>query len=123
MTEETVNAEADKVLASITNPDMTQYEILKAIYEWCHSQIAFVDEAPKDDWVTGAYYGLILRKGDCFAYAMTAKCLLTRAGIPNMDIQRIPHGIAVITGIWWISARDGDILTLAGERTVPPSFT
>ncbi len=92
VTEETVNAEADKVLASITNPDMTQYEILKAIYEWCHSQIAFVDEAPKDDWVTGAYYGLILRKGDCFAYAMTAKCLLTRAGIPNMDIQRIPHG-------------------------------
>ena len=29
-------------------------------------------------------------EGDCYAYACTAKALLTRAGIPNLDIRRIP---------------------------------
>ncbi|MFI3213047.1 MAG: transglutaminase domain-containing protein [Eubacteriales bacterium] len=92
MTAEAVNAEADKILASITNSSMSQYEVIKAIYDWCHTKIAYVDGAPKDDWVAGAYYGLIKRAGDCYTYAMTAKCLLTRAGITNMDIVRIPVG-------------------------------
>ncbi len=92
MTEEAVNAEADKILASITNQAMTQYEIIKAIYDWCHSKIAYVNDTPKNSWVEGAYYGLVRRKGDCYAYAMSAKCLLTRAGIVNMDIERIRYG-------------------------------
>ncbi len=92
MTEEAVNAEADRILASITNPAMTQYDIIKAIYDWCHSKIAFVNDSPKNSWVEGAYYGLVRRKGDCYAYAMSAKCLLTRAGIVNMDIERIRYG-------------------------------
>jgi len=91
-TEDDVNAEADKVLAQITNSSMSQYEIIKAIYNWCHTKIAFVDTASKDNWVEGAYAGLVKRKGDCYTYAMTAKCLLTRAGIKNMDIERIRYG-------------------------------
>ena len=91
MTEEGVNAEADRILASITNSSMTQYEVLRAIYDWCHSKIAYVDGTSKSDWVEGAYAGLVSRRGDCYAYAMTAKCLLTRAGISNMDIQRVPY--------------------------------
>ena len=89
VTEELVNAEADKILASITNSSMSQYEIIKAIYDWCHSKIAFADGSSKTDWVAGAYDGLIKRRGDCYAYAMSAKCLLNRAGITNMDIERI----------------------------------
>ena len=92
ITEEMVNAEADKILASITNSSMSQYEVIKAIYDWTHSKVAYKDESPKNDWVEGAYYGLVLRKGDCYTYAMTAKCLLTRAGITNMDIERIRVG-------------------------------
>lgn len=92
ITEETVNAAADEILASITDSSMSQYEVLKAIYDWCHSKIAYADGASKSDWVQGAYDGLISRKGDCYTYAMTAKCLLTRAGITNMDIERVKVG-------------------------------
>lgn len=92
VTEEMVNAEADKILASITDPSMSQYEILEAIYNWCKYKIAYINETPKTDWVIGAYYGLVKRKGDCYAYAMTAKCLLDRAGITNMEIERIRYG-------------------------------
>lgn len=92
MTEEAVNAKADELLASITNESMTQYEIIKAIYDWCNTKIAYKDGAPKDSWVEGAYCGLVRKKGDCYTYAMTAKCLLNRAGITNMDIERIRVG-------------------------------
>lgn len=98
ISEEVVLAEADKILASILDPSMSQYEIIKAIFDWCHSKIAYVNGTPKTDWVQGAYAGLIRRKGDCFAYAMTAKCLLDRAGITNMIIERIPFGNGLH---WW----------------------
>lgn len=89
-TEEMVNAQADKVLASILTDGMSQYEKASAIYNWVHSNIGYTNSSPKTNWVQGAYRGLFNRSGDCFVYAMTSKCLLTRAGITNMDIQKIP---------------------------------
>lgn len=90
VTEEVINAEADKLLATILKESMSQYEQARAIYDWCHSKIAYSDGTPKTDWVQGAYRGIVDRKGDCYVYAATAKCLLTRAGITNMDIEKIP---------------------------------
>lgn len=90
VTEEVINAEADKLLATIINDSMSQYEKAKAIYNWCHGKIAYSDGTPKTNWVQGAYRGIVERKGDCYTYAATAKCLLTRAGIKNMDIEKIP---------------------------------
>lgn len=91
-TDEKVNAEADAILESITDPSMSKYEVAKAIYWWCHEKIAFVDGTPKTSPAAGAYQGLVERKGDCYTYAMSAKYLLTRAGITNMDIERIRVG-------------------------------
>ena len=90
VTEEIIYAEADKILAAILTDSMSQYDQAKAIYDWCHSKIAYSDGTPKTDWVQGAYRGIVDRKGDCYVYAATAKCLLTRAGIKNMDIEKIP---------------------------------
>lgn len=95
VSEDYINAEADKVLAEIFKDGMSQYDQAKAIYDWCHSKIAYSDGTPKTNWVQGAYYGIISRKGDCYVYASTAKCLLTRAGITNMDIERIPSGTSM----------------------------
>ena len=64
--------------------------MIKAIYDWCHSKIAYTEGTSKTDWVEGAYSGIVKRRGDCYAYAMSAKCLLTQAGITNMDIERAP---------------------------------
>lgn len=93
ITEDLVNAEADKILDSLFGDaagSMSEYDKAKKIYDWCHERIAYLDGTPKTDWVQGAYRGLVERKGDCYVYAMTAKCLLTRAGITNKDIEKIP---------------------------------
>jgi hypothetical protein len=91
ITEDLVNAEADKILASLfSDQSLSEYDKAKKIYNWCHERIAYFDGTPKTNWVQGAYRGLVERKGDCYVYAMTAKCLLTRAGIKNMDIEKIP---------------------------------
>lgn len=89
-TEDLVNAEADKLLAKILTDDMTEYDKAKAIFFWVHENVGYVDHTPKTDWIQGAYRGLVEHRGDCFVYAMTSKCLLTRAGIKNMDIEKIP---------------------------------
>ncbi len=89
-TEEYVNAAADKLLGEITNSSMSQKEVAEAIFWWVHENIAYVDGTPKTNWVQGAYRGLIDRRGDCYTYAATSKCLLTQAGITNMDIEKIP---------------------------------
>lgn len=85
-TEDMVNEKADAILKQIISDDMSQYEKAKAIFFWVHENVAWSDSTPKTTWVQGAYRGLFDRKGDCFVYANTSKCLLTRAGITNMDI-------------------------------------
>lgn len=91
-TEEYVMSEAGKLVESIKAKSgaVTQYDVAKAIYDWCHTNIKYVDSSDKDSWVKGAYRGLIEHKGDCYVYASSAKALLTAAGIENMDIERIP---------------------------------
>lgn len=85
-----VNALADKVLASITNSSMSQRQKLTAIYKWTRGSIAYTGSSDKSSWTKAAYEGLVDRKGDCYTYACVAKVLLTRAGISNKDIVKIP---------------------------------
>lgn len=87
---QTVYALADSVLAEITTPEMTPLEKVKAIYRYNTGNIAYINHSEKDDWARAAYEGLAEHKGDCYVYACTAKVLLDRAGIQNMDIEKIP---------------------------------
>lgn len=89
-TEAEVNSLADKVLASITNSGMSQYQKLQAIYKWTRSSIAYTGSSDKSSWIKAACEGFIDRKGDCYTYACVAKALLNRAGINNKDIVKIP---------------------------------
>jgi len=88
VTLEAMYAEADKILAEIITDDMTDYEKAEAIYNWTRWKVGWVSDSQKDDWITSAYEGFVYRKGDCYTYASVAKALLTRAGIPNVDIWR-----------------------------------
>lgn len=97
VSEEAIYAAADEILAKILKPDMTPKEVIKAIYNWSYWNIRYVDGSPKDNWIQGAYSGLVKYKGDCYVYAMATKCLLTRAGITNMIISKIPGR----TLHWW----------------------
>lgn len=85
-----VNSLGDSVLANILTPEMSDMDKLHAIYSYIMGHISYINDSEKGDWVQAAYEGLMNRKGDCYVYASTAKLLLTRAGIKNMDIEKIP---------------------------------
>ena len=89
-TESEVYALADAVLARIISEGMTPLEKVQAIYNYNMRHISYISHSEKGNWLRAAYEGLVDGKGDCYVYASTAKVLLTRAGITNMDIVKIP---------------------------------
>ncbi|MDE5866432.1 MAG: hypothetical protein K2H31_07525, partial [Lachnospiraceae bacterium] len=99
-----VYAAADSVLARIITPEMSQLEQVRAIFDYVRSHVSYINHSEKDDWVRGAYEGLVYGKGDCFVYACTSKVLLTRAGIANIDIVKIPTR----TSHYWNLVNVGD---------------
>lgn len=85
-----VNAMADRVLARIINPAMSPYDKVSAIFNYVKSHVAYISHSEKGNYIRAAYEGLAFGKGDCYVYASVSKVLLTRAGIPNYDIAKIP---------------------------------
>lgn len=85
---EEVYALADEVLAGITTDDMTLKEKARAIYDWTRNNVGYINTSEKDSWTNGAYQGFTEGEGDCFVFFATAKALLTRAEIPNIDIVK-----------------------------------
>lgn len=81
---------ADELLAQIFTGDMTPYDKCEAIYNWVVRNVGYMDHSDKGNWVQGAWEGLVKRRGDCYVYFATSKELLTRAGIDNIDIEKIP---------------------------------
>jgi len=80
----------DEVLAEIITDDMSAYDKAHAIYVWVQGNIGYSESDDSGDWLKGAYDGLKNRHGDCYNYFAVSKALLTRAGIPNEDIEIIP---------------------------------
>lgn len=89
VTEDDVYALADRILNQITTAGMSQLEKAKAIFDYVHNHIKYVGTSDKSSWVIGAYIGFTRGSGDCFNYFACSKALLTRAGIPNVDLQRV----------------------------------
>lgn len=85
-----VNAMADSVIAGIITPEMGEREKITAIYNYVRNHVKYINSSAKGNYVRAAYEGLVDGKGDCYVFASTSKVLLTRAGITNMDIEKIP---------------------------------
>lgn len=88
VTQEMVDALADKILAGIFTEGMTNREKAYAIYWWTRRNIAYTGHTDPSDIVAGAYQGLRYRAGDCFTYCATAHMLYARAGFQVMKIDR-----------------------------------
>ncbi len=86
---ETVNALCDQVLAQIITDGMSQRDKAQAIYNYTRSHVSYISYSEKGNYVQAAYEGLAEGKGDCYVFACVSKVLLTRAGITNMDIEKI----------------------------------
>lgn len=81
---------ADAVLEEIIGPDMNLEEKAWAVYSYVQNHIFYINHSEKGDPIRAAYEGLVDGRGDCYVYASTAKILLERAGVPNMDIRKRP---------------------------------
>lgn len=97
-----VNSYADKLLGTIINDSMTLREKAYAIYKWTRSNIGYVNDSPKGDWLEGAYNGMVKRRGDCFTYAATAKFLLERIGLEPLVIQKEKASWTTQNNHWWL---------------------
>ena len=89
ITQDGVNELADEILAEVTTPGMSQREKALAIYNYVHNHIRYVGTSDKSSWLVGAYVGFTRGSGDCYNYFACSKALLTRAGIPNVDLTRV----------------------------------
>lgn len=101
---ERVNDLADQILAQIITDGMSQREKAKAIFDYVSSHIKYVGTSDKSSWTVGAYTGFTTGRGDCFNYFACAKALLTRAGIPNVDLERVGG----VTHHYWQLVNVGD---------------
>jgi hypothetical protein len=86
-----VHEQVDKLLDDILKDGMTQLEIVKAIHTWVINNISYAQTIGGAETVFGdAYRALRDRSGNCFNFYAISEVMLTRAGIPNMQIDRIP---------------------------------
>jgi transglutaminase-like putative cysteine protease len=88
--EEMLNQMVQAVIDRIIRADMTQREMAQAIFDWIGGNVGYTAGMPQRSVYEGAFRALQYRSGDCFTFYAIAEVLLTRAGIPNMRIERIP---------------------------------
>ena len=80
---------ADDVLSSIIKKNWSDKKKAWAIYKWVRGHLSY-SEAAHTDWRTAGLNGIRYGVGDCVTYWGTSRLLLTRAGIPNVTINRYP---------------------------------
>ncbi|MDR2569356.1 MAG: hypothetical protein LBD23_03530 [Oscillospiraceae bacterium] len=86
-----VNRRVDDALEKILNEDMTQLEKVQAIHSWVRRNVFYSSVRSGTLSVyEGAYIALRHRQGSCYIFYSISEVMLTRAGIPNMLVERIP---------------------------------
>lgn len=90
--EQELYAKIDAIFEEIFTEDMTNRQRCKAIYDYIRRTVSYVSYSEKGDVIKAALEGLTKGKGDCYVYFSLSKVMLTRAGFPNMDIERIRVG-------------------------------
>ncbi|MCD8028029.1 MAG: hypothetical protein LUF02_05075, partial [Erysipelotrichaceae bacterium] len=105
VTLDSVNSLADEVLSSIITTSMSDYQKIKAIYNWVRNHLSYADGTDKPAYYVAAYKGFTKRSGDCYVYWATSKVLLTRAGISNMDIKKTDTSVS---GHYWSLVNIGE---------------
>lgn len=103
-----VNSIADSVLAGIVSPSMGERDKITAIYNYVTKHVKYINSSEKGNYIRAAYEGLVDKRGDCYVYACTTKVLLTRAGITNVDIEKIPtNSVSYALHYWNLVLVDG----------------
>ncbi|GHV04796.1 hypothetical protein FACS1894217_00610 [Clostridia bacterium] len=88
--EDTVYELADNVITSLNLTGLDTKQKLIKIRTWVINNVVYENHGDKDSVISGAYNAFKLKKGDCYTFYAVSEVLLTRAGIENMEIERVP---------------------------------
>lgn len=77
---ESLDQIADSILSRLINNNMSDADIIAAVYGWVRQQIIYSSPA-SSNYLIGAEAGLRYRRGNCYTRAYTQVALLRRAGI------------------------------------------
>lgn len=92
---------ASIILEDIIQDDWSDEKKARAIYAYIKSNMRYTGTSDKSDWEKEAKNGLLNGRGDCFTYYAMSRILLTRAGIPNIEIRRVGSAVQRGGNHWW----------------------
>lgn len=100
------DAMADQILARITNSSMTDRQKAVAIYNWVRGNLTYSVSGTVGDWSQAASEGLRRRRGNCYTFYATSLVLLSRAGIPSIEVIRSRDNdhwwnLVYVDGAWY----------------------
>jgi hypothetical protein len=81
---------ADDVLATITKSSWSDEKKLREIYKFAKNNCSYVHTGKHSDWRNVAINGIRYQSGDCYTFYSISRLLITRAGIPNIEVRRYP---------------------------------
>lgn len=105
-THKAMDAMCDHILAQITHEGMSEREKATAIYYWIRNNTSYSGRSATRDWVEEAYQGFRRHHGDCYTYFAMAQALLTRAGLPSIEVVRSTDAdhfwnLTMVDGAWY----------------------
>lgn len=89
---------ADSILKDIVKDSWSDQKKAEAIYRYMRKNYAYVDSNDHESWEKSALYGLRYQSGNCFVFYSVSRLLLTRCGIPNIEVKR---SAGSSHGHWW----------------------
>ena len=93
-----LDRKADTILKNIVKDSWSDQEKAEAIYRYMRKNYSYVDSNDHASWENSALYGLRYHSGICFVYYSVSRLLLTRCGIPNIEVKR---SAGSSHGHWW----------------------
>lgn len=84
-----VDKYAEIILKTIIKKSWSDKRKYQAIYNYTRKHISYIGYSDKSDWEQGAIGGIKKGAGDCYTYYALARALLTRAGLPNIEVTRV----------------------------------
>lgn len=89
---------ADSILKHIVKDSWSDQKKAEAIYRYVRKNYIYVDSNDHASWEKSALYGLRYQSGNCFVFYSVSRLLLTRCGIPNIEVKR---SAGSSHGHWW----------------------
>ena len=90
VSDEELDALADKVLSEICTDEMSLPEKIHAVYEYVYGHVLYNGVSDKTDWKAEAYRGITEGVGDCFTFYSVSYLLLGKIpGCELLSVERL----------------------------------